>query len=493
MITPTEEQVAIIEAAKRTKDNLLISALAGAAKTSTLVMVAENVLTPTFCGAFNKKIADEMGKRLPGHVMSLTMNSIGHRTWGAAVGKRLVVNTDKVYTGLKEYVDGLRPAGRKEVNENFAAILRGVRLAKSAGYIPEKARSMGNPIVDEGEFQASLYRQVDCELDEAFLAALDHVLNRGIAESYSGLIDFDDQIYMSTLFGGNYPKFPLVMIDEAQDLSPLNHLTVSKLVGQRLIAVGDPNQAIYGFRGAHTSSMSVMKEQFSMTELPLSVSFRCPQAVVRHAQTRVPHMRWPEWAVEGKVERLAEWTAAEIPDQSAIICRNNAPLFACAMRLLRAGRGVHIVGNDVGAGLVKLMKKLAPETVSQEAFTAKIDQWQQEELRKTRNSRHASINDRAECLRVFAEFGEDSKEAILYAEHLFNTAGPIQMMTGHKAKGLEFDVVYHLNRFLVPSKWAKAAAENGDSTQLEQEYNLRYVIETRAKRELYFIDLEDMQ
>jgi ATP-dependent exoDNAse (exonuclease V) beta subunit len=47
-------------------------------------------------------------------------------------------------------------------------------------------------------------------------------------------------------------------------------------------------------------------------------------------------------------------------------------------------------------------------------------------------------------------------------------------MTGHKAKGLEFDVVYHLDRHLI---------RLGE----EQEDNLRYVIDTRAKDELYYI------
>jgi superfamily I DNA/RNA helicase len=70
-----------------------------------------------------------------------------------------------------------------------------------------------------------------------------------IEQAFRGIIDFDDQIYMPTLFGGSWPQFPLVMIDEAQDLSPINHAMLSKLVKHRLIAVGDPYQSIYGFRG----------------------------------------------------------------------------------------------------------------------------------------------------------------------------------------------------------------------------------------------------
>ena len=66
-------------------------------------------------------------------------------------------------------------------------------------------------------------------------------------------------------------------------------------------------------------------------------------------------------------------------------------------------------------------------------------------------------------------------------------------MTGHKSKGGEWDVVYHLDPFRIPSKWARTAADLGDDSQLEQERNLRYVIETRAKQELYLVNLEDME
>lgn len=52
-------------------------------------------------------------------------------------------------------------------------------------------------------------------------------------------------------------------------------------------------------------------------------------------------------------------------------------------------------------------------------------------------------------------------------------------MTGHKAKGLEFDTVYHLNPYLI-----------GDD---EQELNLRYVIQTRAANAYYEINSDNIR
>ena len=111
-----------------------------------------------------------------------------------------------------------------------------------------------------------------------------------------------------------------------------------------------------------------------------------------------------------------------------------------------------------------------------------IDVWEQEKLRKSRNA--AAATDKAECLRVFASFGPTLGAAIGYAEHIFAAQGPVQLLSGHKSKGLEWDTVYHLDPHRVPSPFAK------EGEALEQELNVRYVIETRAKKELFFIRLD---
>lgn len=494
-IIPTPEQELILAEAK-SKDSLLISALAGAAKTTTLCLLAKRLpLVPTLCVAFNKRTAEEMAKRMPSHVQCQTLNSAGHRVWAATIGKRLTLDSDKSYSTLSDFVSKLPQDQQKDVRENFAGVLRAVRLAKSAGYIPDRFASMGKRLVTAEELEQMLIQQLDMELSFENFALIDRVLEHSIGEAYAGRIDFDDQIYMSTLFGGAYPKFPIVMVDESQDLSPLNHESVTKMVapGGRLIAVGDPNQAIYGFRGAHHSSMEELCSRFSMKSLELSTSFRCPKAVVRRAHWRVPHMAYPDWAIEGKVETLEEWSADSVPDGAAILCRNNAPIFSCAMQLIRAGRGVKIVGSDIGASLVKILEKLGPGDTKQEAVYRAVKSWEVAQLAKVHETRHAAVHDRAQCLLVFAEFGQTLDAAIAYAKHLFSSSGPIQLMTGHKSKGAEWDTVFHLDPWRVPSKWAKVAAENGDDSQLQQEYNLKYVIETRSKKELFLVNLDDFR
>jgi superfamily I DNA/RNA helicase len=479
-VTPTPEQEAIVAFARNEKQSLLINALAGAAKTTTLELIAKAIQgVPILSLAFNKRIAEEMKKRLPSHVDCRTLNALGHRVWGTATGRRLVIDTKKTYTIASAVVKELPPAKRAEFYEesSMGELLKAVGAAKMAGYIPGGFHVSG--LVTKEEWLEGFEE----DPPEVLIGVIEECLKRSIAAAYEGGIDFDDQIYMPTLFGGTFPRFPLVMVDEAQDLSPLNHAMLRKLVTTRLIAVGDPWQSIYAFRGAMTSSMAVLRETFSMHEMTLSVSFRCPRKVVERAWFRVPFMKWFDGAADGEVDTLRAWGVSHVPDGAAIICRNNAPLFRTAMDFIKAGRGVQVVGADIGPGLIKILKGLGPETLTQEQANVAINKWEAERLSKSRAK--ASVSDRADCLRVFVSFGDTLGDGISYAEHIFKQQGPIQLLSGHKSKGLEWDTVFHLDPWRIPSSYAVSQEER------EQELNVRYVIETRAKRALYLVNAED--
>lgn len=470
---PTPEQAAIIEAARFTSDNLIISALAGAAKTSTLVMIAEALpKTTILCLAFNKRIATEMQDRLPPHCTAMTLNSLGHRTWSECIGKRLIVDKDKNYKILSAAVKELPKAEQEDAYDLFAETLKAIEQGKISGYIPTGHFSNAKRLMEDKEFFDSL--------EEAPAFGQERLIREctltSIKQALAGMIDFSDQIFMPTVFPSMFPHYPLVMVDEAQDLSELNHATLRKLAKRRLIAVGDECQSIYEFRGAHQNSMNLLRENFNMRQLTLSTSFRCPQSVVREARWRAPHMQWPDWAQEGEVLPLVEWDESLVPQTAAIICRNNAPLFSMAIKLLKNGRYPQIIGNDIGKYLVKVMKKFGPTSMPRDQAHGSIDIWRDDKLKKTRNE--GKVYDQEACLRIFVDTGETLGDAIAYAEHLFNSQGPIQLMTGHKAKGLEFDVVFLLDQHLI-------------RMDEQQDQNLRYVMQTRAKQSLYYVNSED--
>jgi superfamily I DNA/RNA helicase len=143
------------------------------------------------------------------------------------------------------------------------------------------------------------------------------------------------------------------------------------------------------------------------------------------------------------------------------------------------------VGTDLGPSLVKTLRKLGPEGLTKEELLHAIDAWEAERLAKSKAK--GAIADKADCLRVFASFGATLGGAVAYCEHIFADRGAISLLSGHKSKGLEWNVVYHLDPWRIPSPYAI------DHEAREQEKNIDYVISTRAKEELYLIDMERIE
>lgn len=475
MFKPTEEQAAIVEAARSSDRNLLVGALAGAAKTSTLELIAAALPdTEILALAFNKKMALEMQERMPSNVKAMTLNALGHRTWMDATGRRLKINASKTYEIASELIKTRSSAEQSALWETFGETIRIIDFGKACGYIPSGHFDQAKALMRDHDF----FGHLEQKLSDAEMDLIREVTLTSLQMAMKGECDFNDQILMPTIFHGAFPRYPLILVDEAQDLSALNHATLRKLVGKRrLIAVGDPCQAIYGFRGAHEESMSLLREEFDMKELPLTISFRCPQEIVKHVRWRAPQMRWPEWAKPGAVRVLTTWTS-DVPESDAvIICRNNAPLFGIAIKLLKTGRSCELHGKDVVTSITKIMRKFGGHDLPQHTVLEKIDAWLETEKEKSKQRAHGRLEDRAECMKVFALEGNTLGEALAYAQHLSQLRSPLKLMTGHGAKGLEFDNVYFLDQHLIGKD--------------EQEPNLRYVIATRARDTLTYIRSED--
>lgn len=469
---PTPEQDHITTLIRTTKSNIIIRALAGTGKTTTLELIERaSPEKPILCLAFNKKIAEEMAKRFATTTTVRTFNGLGHRIWGKACSANLKLDPKKSQALFKSEVDQLPKSAQAEAWGCYMEVINAVALAKSIGYVPKGVFPNAKRLVTTEAFHAWLEERPSALAVEL----IDSVLTRSIKTAYEGLIDFNDQIYMPALFGGTFPRFPHVMVDEGQDLSPVNHAMLDKLARGRITVVGDPKQSIYAFRGALTGGMSQLQRTFQMTECPLTVSFRCPRKVVEYARGWVPEFKWVKDGGSVSVVNGMGLDVKGLPEQAAIICRNNAPLFAAAIHLLSSGRSVSVAGSDIGPRVLATFRKLGPEDLKRPQVYDRIEEWRAEKLAK--NSKTAQ--DIADCMRVFAAYGQTLGQAIATAEHIFAQKGSIKLLTGHKAKGLEFESVYHLDPWLIG--------------QHEQDQNLHYVISTRSMDRLVEVNSKDIR
>lgn len=468
---PTAEQTAIVDAVRSTKENLMLEAYAGTGKTHTLELAAAALgAKPVLYLVFNKKNADEATARMPYNVEVRTLNAIGHRIWASTIYRNLAVDFKKSGNILRSIADEAPASARKEINASWDSVVPAVALAKALGYVPT-AYPQAQSLIQRNHFHGLLEE----EPDELVADLIDEVLTRSIKAAYAGKIDFNDQVYMPAMFKATCPKFPNVLVDEYQDLSPTNHALLAKLAVGRLIGVGDPYQNIYGFRGAKAGGMEQAKLYYHMRALPLSVSFRCPSAIVRYVHWRVPAFRWSRDG--GSVARPTSLAGHDIPDHATIICRNNAPLLRAALQFINAGRSVSVAGSDIGPRLIGTMRKLGPETLGRTAVLDRIAEWLDAKLA----AESKTAEDLAACMRCFTEKDNDLGQAVRYAEHLFAQKGQVYFTTGHKAKGLEWEHVVHLDPWLTHKA-------GGEAT--EQDKNLDYVISTRSADHLTEIDTE---
>ena len=85
-------------------------------------------------------------------------------------------------------------------------------------------------------------------------------------------------------------RYTAMAVDELQDINPLQYEFIQTLgQGIPLLAIGDPDQAIYGFRGAEVQLFFQFQKDFGATEYVLADNYRSTSTVVQAAQALIQH------------------------------------------------------------------------------------------------------------------------------------------------------------------------------------------------------------
>lgn len=465
-LTPTDEQLDIIEAATTmSSDKILkISAFAGAAKTTTLAMITKSMPKQRFLYlAFNKAIVEDSKGIFDYNTKIMTTHSLAFRY---ALRDRAIRGNYKAIEIAKKFKTNYTQASRalKIVDLFFNSDLDSIEDVAF-----EMLDIEMSDLRDINDFYSS--RRVAIKIIDA--------MSSGEIEITHSCYLKEFEMMLKSGFSLNL-EVDYILLDEAQDTNPVT-LSIFAHLGGRKIVVGDKHQQIYGFR----DSLNAM-DKLDGDELKLSVTFRSTQSIVDKAN----------WILN----RFKN-------EQIKIVSGNqNEPIFKTYAYISRTN-----------AQLIKYIAKhekfnltRTPEDLFESALS--LYYWS--------NAEHDSIKNRYKYLREFTDVDElnnyidiahdyELKVALdvakEYKDDLLNlyekaksnysrgSRANLTLTTAHSAKGLEFDKVQLADDFaylidsisdISPDIKTLHQMDTHESRATIEEINLYYVACTRAKFEL---------
>ena len=482
---PTDEQAAIHEAgaALRPGDNLKVIAFAGAGKTTTLKGVAQARGDRGAYLAFNSAIASEARAKLAmTRCSASTMHALALGTVRELIGSPTKVNARSIIgTGVmgRFNLPRLKGWGDYRVAAAIGRTMTAFANSADTDFGLQHARealiaAVGDPELlrapDKKEKAKDALDKLSQPMMEMASGVWMHMLENAQMshDMYLKMLDLDEDLRREAFRGYKY-----LMIDEAQDINPVQRSILTKS-GVPLVAVGDPYQQIYSWRGAENAL-----ELLPGKSLYLTQSFRFGEniaQVARHILAIRPD-GGPSQRLEGVGGRLGRWDDAK----AAIICRTNMGVIDEAMRVAAAGRSFHVDNLDTLMGDILSAQALHDDDLrSVTSPTLKsFDTWEELQL-------EAEAGDNT--LQRLVDIVERDQVGMIMDINKANKPNAkgvdIALCTAHRSKGLEFPVVMLGGDWKDVVKMAKRteAAKNlsaKDQTLATEEYNALYVAATR--------------
>jgi superfamily I DNA/RNA helicase len=366
----------------------------------------------------------------------------------------------------------------------------------------------------------------------------------------SALLDFDGLVAgLVRLFCGNREqlarrreRFRFIFVDEYQDVNFAQYALIRLLTAEgedvfpagenhaagdppSLWVIGDPNQAIYGFRGSDKRFIERFLEDYPRAgQFHLTSSFRCAAPIINAAGHLVDvRLR----GVEGTVTLFRREYPTEKAEAEGIARRVSRLIGGASFFAIDSGVTDEGAGETDAADIAVLIRgaALAPPIIKALRdhgipfeFTGEKPWWEEEPARAVldvlREGRYPPDGAPAGAVKSAREFlrksgapaagkkpeAPESLDRLLILASLYDDLsafletlairaagdlpeiqrGGIKLMTIHAAKGLEFDQVFI------------AALEEGllpftlyGEQRIDEERRLLYVAMTRARRGLY--------
>lgn len=463
-MTLTGEQELIRDAYKA-GFKLVVEALAGTGKTTTLkAIAAANPRRPGVYLAFNKAIVQAAEGTFPDAVDVTTAHALAYQAVGKQYADRLPGNpgSSRITAQRMATMMKVRPVALDSGTLNPVVLVR-MAQATVANFIKSADQLLGPKHIPARVIQ----HHGAADLGMAVMPIAGTIWADLI--NPKGRYYFTHDVYLK-LWSMRKPQLPYdyIMFDEAQDSDPV----IAEIVGSQkaqMIYVGDQNQSIYGWRGA-INAMGAVKDAI---RLPLTKSFRFGPAIADAAN------EWLE-LLGAKLRVVGhdpiQSVVAPIETPRAILCRTNGTALGWVLSFQERGIPVALAPGDRTAG--KDIERFA---------------WAARSLMNGEGTDHPDLvgfttwrelctfvaeeEDTADLKRMVGIINRIGYPAVIDAIRNLvpESQAQVTVSTAHKAKGLEWESVRVADDFVPPEP-----DEEIDPTDLM----LAYVTVTRAKLQL---------
>lgn len=294
------------------------------------------------------------------------------------------------------------------------------------------------------------------------------------------LIDYDDlllELYHllkrePAILKAFHHRLRYIFVDEYQDVNPVQHRILKMLAGPltRLTAIGDPNQAIYGFRGSDVHFFQSFDEDFpGARRFSLNDNYRSGQDILSASRQILTPAR-PEFDPELSAKMLDPgWLTVHTSPT------DHAEAEYVVHQIEKLIGGTSLFSHDSG--------RVSEPSLHEYSFGDFVV------LYRLKSQKHAIIKALERSGMPFHACGETSGEESVdevcpHPSVEFETdAEHIQLMTMHASKGLEFPVVFitGCEETIIPLD------RPGICGDPDEERRLLYVAMTRAGHRLYLL------
>ena len=382
--TPSKEQKEIFKFILNGEKNAVISAVAGSGKTTTLLEALKLIPEDksVLFMAFNKSIAKELRERVPQResIKVMTVHGFGIETIRKSINEPSIDN--------KKYRMMLKNIGQfyKGKNDNILDIYKFnkecYRLIELMGgtikNVDIDINKFDNNVIDLcnlGRLHLIDFNTKPIGVNDLNKLAEIHSIDNEDGQStvawylaklglhYQDEVDYTDMVAFPNIMDFSTDVYDYVFIDECQDLNTCQRLLMQKAIKPdtgRFIAVGDPKQAIYAFAGADYESYQKLKNIPNTIELPLSVTYRCAEPIVKWVKHLNPLIKHFSKNKTGVVHETFSYK--DIQDGDMVLCRNTFPIVSLCIKLLSEGKKSYIIGSDIGISLITMINDCERKT-----------------------------------------------------------------------------------------------------------------------------------